>query len=104
VIINVFRVHGPHERGVVERSARAGWGRVVKCYKTHARGVSGLIAIEFEISENGKVLHVRRTRSTLKNRELAECLTQALLGLSMPTASRRSTATGEIRVAPGDPS
>jgi hypothetical protein len=103
VIVNVVAVHGPHERAAVERSAREGWGRVVKCYKALGRGAKGMIAVEFAVGSQGKVVQVRRTRSSLKNAELAACLSDTLLGLAMPKAASRSTAFGEIHVGPGDP-
>jgi hypothetical protein len=102
VIVNVVTVHGPHERTAVERSAREGWGRVVKCYKSFGRGEKGMIGVEFAVAPQGKVVRVRRTRSSLKNGELAACLSDALLGLTMPKAASGSTALGEIHVAPGD--
>jgi hypothetical protein len=103
VIVNVVAVHGPHERAAVERSAREGWGRVVKCYKSFGRGAKGMIGVEFAVAAHGKVVRVRRTRSSLKNGELAACLSDAVLGLTMPKAASGSTAVGEIHVAPGDP-
>jgi hypothetical protein len=103
VIVNVVAVHGPHERAAVERSAREGWGRVVKCYKAFGRGAKGMIGVEFAVGSQGKVIGVRRTRSSLKSGELAACLSDTLLGLAMPKAASRSTAFGEIHVAPGDP-
>jgi hypothetical protein len=103
VIVNVVAVHGPHERTAVERSAREGWGRVVKCYKSFGRGLKGMIGVEFAVASQGKVIRVRRTRSSLKSGELAACLSDSLLGLTMPKAAGGSTAFGEIHVAPGDP-
>ena len=103
VIVNVVAVHGPHDRAAVERSAREGWGRFVKCYKSFDRGAKGMIGVEFAVGSQGKVIRVRRTRSSLKSTELAACLSDTLLGLAMPRAASRSTAFGEIHVAPGDP-
>lgn len=102
VIVNVLAVRGPHGRAGVERSARGGWGRIIKCYKSFDRRARGMVGVEFAVGSNGRVTAVRRTRSSLKNGNLATCLANALLGLSMPKAGGRSTANAEIHVAPGD--
>jgi hypothetical protein len=103
VIVNVTSVSGPHARREVERAAREGWGKIVKCYESIDRKARGLVGVEFAIEKSGKVTQVRHTHSTLKNSALSRCLADALLTLTMPTAERRSTANAEIRVAPGDP-
>jgi hypothetical protein len=103
VIVNVLSVRGPHRQVDVERSARLAWGRIVRCYNSSDQRERGAIALELVIAGNGKVTRARRIRSTLKNRELATCLTKAMKGLAMPQARAGSTADAEIHVAPGDP-
>jgi hypothetical protein len=103
VIVNVRSVRGPHRQVDVERSARLAWGRIVKCYYSSDQRERGAIAVELVIAGSGKVTSARRTRSTLKDRELATCLTKAMKGLAMPKARAGSTANAEIEVAPGDP-
>ncbi len=103
VIVKVTSVRGPHVRGEVEHSARLGWGRIVRCYKSVPQREKGMIALELVISGYGKVTQARRTRSTLESHKLAACLTLAIKGLAMPKASARSIAVAEVHVAPGDP-
>jgi hypothetical protein len=103
IIVNVLSVRGPHTRAEVERSARRGWGKIVRCYKSIDDGARGAVEAELIVAGSGKVTSARRTRTTLKNRELATCVAKAMKGLAMPKARARSIASVEIRVAPGDP-
>jgi hypothetical protein len=103
VVVNVTSVKGPHARGDIERAARLAWGRIVSCYKAIDPRAKGLIRLELAVAGHGEVTDARRTHSTLKNRELAACLTGAMKGLAMPKARAGSTAHTEIQVAPGDP-
>jgi len=103
VIVNVLRVRGPHARDEVERSARLGWGRIVSCYKASDAPEKVVVTLELVVSGNGTVTRARRVRSPVKDRELADCLASAMQRLGMPKARARSTATVEIRLAPGDP-
>jgi hypothetical protein len=103
VIVKVTSVQGPHDRADVERSARLAWGRIVRCYVSSVQRERGLIHLELAIARGGKVTRARRIGSTLKDRELVSCLTNALNGIAMPKASARSSANAEIHVAPGDP-
>jgi hypothetical protein len=103
VIVNVLTVKGPHLRSEVERAARLGWGRIIRCYKLEATNEKGLVSLELVIAGSGQVQTARRVRSTLQSTTLSSCLTKAMQGLGMPKASGRSTATAEIHVAPGDP-
>jgi hypothetical protein len=63
-----------------------------------------MIGIEVVVGSSGRVESVRRKRSTLKNADLAACLTRTLRESAFPEAAGRSTANVEIHVAPGDPS
>ena len=103
VIVNVLRVRGPHTRDEVERSARLGWGRIVGCYQSSDAREKVVVTLELTVSGHGTVTHARRVRSPAKDRELADCLANAMQRLGMPKARARSTATVEIRLAPGDP-
>jgi hypothetical protein len=103
VIVNVLRVRGPHARDEVERSARLGWGRIVSCYKSSDAREKVVVTLELAVSGNGTVTRARRIRSPARDRELADCLASAMQRLAMPKARARSTATVEIRLAPGDP-
>jgi hypothetical protein len=103
VIVNVTSVKGPHARSDVERAARLAWGRIVGCYKSIDPQAKGLIRLELVVAGDGRVTRARRTHSTLKNRELAACLTGSMKRLAMPKARAGSTVHTEIRVAPGDP-
>jgi hypothetical protein len=102
VIVTVSSVHGPHARDEVERAARLGWGRIVRCYKASPKRPRGSVKLELTLGAHGKVTGARRKKSTLREPELARCLTKALKGLAMPKARRRSTANVEVQVAPGD--
>lgn len=103
VIVNVLSISGPHSRVRVQRAARLGWSRIIRCYKAIDRRAKGLVGLEFRVNAKGRVTRVRRTRSTLRNPDLAACLADTLRGLAMPESSAESIATAEIRVAPGDP-
>jgi hypothetical protein len=102
VIVSVHGVQGPHVRKDVERAARLGWGRIVRCYKASSKRPSGSVHMELAVAGSGKVTHARRTKSTLGDAELARCLTRAMKELAMPKARRASTAKVEVRVGPGD--
>lgn len=103
VIVNVLSVRGPHERGSVERSARLAWGRLVRCHQSIDRQARGTLGLELVIASRGKVTRARRTRSTFKNRDLTQCLANAIKDLPMPKAHANSTAIAEVHMAPGDP-
>jgi hypothetical protein len=102
VIVSVRSVSGPHPRAEVERAARLGWGRIVRCYKASEKRPRGSVELELAVSGSGSVSSARRTKSTVGDKELARCLTKAMKGVAMPKARRRSIALVEIRVAPGD--
>jgi hypothetical protein len=102
VIVNVLSVKGPHARGEVERAARLGWGRIVRCYKSIDAQARGRAELELVISESGQVTSARQTRTTLRRPELPSCLASAMKAMGMPKASAQSTASVEIHVAPGD--
>jgi len=102
VIVTVTAVRGPHPAEGVQRAARLGWGRIVRCYKTFARGAKGHVKVALEVARAGTVSDARVAQSTLDNRELDACLANAMLALAMPTADADSTAMLEIRLAPGD--
>ena len=102
VIVNVTTVKGPHSRADVERAARLSWGRIIRCYNTIDQSAKGMVGLELVVAATGKVTRATRTDSTLKNRELAACLTDVMKGVAMPKAGGRSTARAEIHVAPGD--
>lgn len=103
VIVTVHSVAGPHKRKDVERAARLGWGRIVRCYKASPKRPRprGSVRLELAISGRGVVTGARRTKSTL-DREISSCLAKSLRGLSMPKARRRSSARIEVQLAPGD--
>lgn len=103
VIVNVTEVRGPHTAAGVQRAARFGWGRIVRCYKAIDRRAKGKVMIEAVVSGAGSVTGSRQQSSTLASAELSACLTDCLKGLPMPKAEAASTATIEIQVAPGDP-
>lgn len=103
VIVNVTRVQGPHAAAGVQRAARFGWGRIVRCYKASDRRAKGKVMLEAVVSGEGSLTGARQKSSTLGNPELSACLTGCLTGLSMPKADAASTVTIEIQVAPGDP-
>jgi hypothetical protein len=102
VIVSVHFVRGPHARKEVERAARLGWGRIVRCYKQSSKRPSGSVHMELVVTGNGNVESARRTKSTLKDAQLAGCLTRTMKGLRMPKAKRASTAGVEVQVGPGD--
>jgi hypothetical protein len=104
VIVSVHLVRGPHVQKEVERAARLGWGRIVRCYKASSKRPTGSVHMELVVSGNGNVTSARRTKSSLKDPELAGCLTRAMKSLRMPKARRASTARVEVQVAPGDDS
>lgn len=104
VIVAVHKVRGPHDRGAVERAARLGWGRIVRCHKeASARGVQarGTIKLKLEVSAAGTVQAAKRVASEL-DAELSKCLVKAMRKVAMPRARRGSTVEASIRVAPGD--
>lgn len=102
MIVNVISLRGPHQRSDVERAARLAWGRIVDCYNALGERTRGMVELELVVSGDGRVAAARRTRSTLKGKELAGCLTKTMRRLAMPKANGRSTAITEIHVAPGD--
>jgi hypothetical protein len=102
VIVSVHSVSGPHARKDVERAARLGWGRIVRCYKASSKRPSGSVRLELVVSGSGSVTTARRLGSTLGDKELSRCLTRSMKGLAMPKAPRRSIARVEVQVAPGD--
>jgi hypothetical protein len=104
IIVDVARVKGPHDKKAVERSARMGWGRIVRCYNfSKADGVLGKGSIEARvtISADGQVRDARRRGGTVKG-ELARCVVRSMRRLPMPRARAGSTADIVIQVAPGD--
>jgi hypothetical protein len=103
VIVNVAEVRGPHPAAAVQRAARFGWGRIVRCYKTIDRQAKGTVMVQAVVSGMGSVTRSRQQSSTLGNAELSACLVDCLKGLPMPKADAASTARIEIQVAPGDP-
>jgi hypothetical protein len=103
VIVNVTALSGPHTAAEVQRSARFGWGRIVRCYKAIDKQAQGKVLTEVKVSGAGSVMTSREKSTTLKSRALAKCLVECLKGLKMPKAESASTATIEINVAPGDP-
>src|SRR5262245_21028321 len=59
VIVSVESVRGPHAKKDVERSARLGWGRIVRCYKASGTRLSGEIGLELVVSGSGTVASSR---------------------------------------------
>ncbi len=104
VIVNVTHVRGPHTAAGVQRAARFGWGRIVRCYKSIDSQAKGKVTLEAVVSSAGSLIRSRQKHSTLGNAKLSACLRDCLEGLTMPEAKAASTATIEIEVAPGDPS
>jgi len=102
VIVNVVSVRGPHTPPAVQRAARLGWGRIVRCYKSVDPSIKGKLDLELHVSKKGSVVSTRALASTLGNSELVRCLSETMQGLAMPEASADSTAAIEIHVAPGD--
>lgn len=102
VIVNVVSVRGPHTPPEVQRAARLGWGRIVRCYKSIDPSIKGKLDLELHVSKTGSVASTRAGTSTLGNPELVRCLSETMKGLAMPQASADSTAAIEIHVAPGD--
>jgi len=102
VIVNVVSLKGPHNQARVQHDARFGWKRIVRCYKAHSPHERALVTLDLVISGEGNLARVLNTRSSPANRELEQCLSDILPGLSMPKASENSTANVEIKLAPGD--
>lgn len=102
VIVNVVSVHGPHTSPEVQRAARLGWGRIVRCYKSVDPSIKGKLDLELHVAKTGSVVSTRARGSTLGNPELVRCLSETMKGLAMPQASADSTAAIEIHLAPGD--
>ena len=102
VIVNVVSVRGPHTPPAVQRAARLGWGRIVRCYKSVDPSIKGKLDLELHVAKTGSVVATRARASTLGNPELVRCLSETMKGLAMPQASADSTAAIEIHVAPGD--
>ena len=102
VIVNVVSVRGPHTPPAVQRAARMGWGRIVRCYKSVDPSIKGKLELELRVSKAGSVASTRARTSTLGNPELVRCLSETMKGLAMPEASADSTAAIEIHLAPGD--
>jgi hypothetical protein len=103
VIVNVLSVRGAHRQAEIERSARFGWSRIVRCYKSNDPRQQAIVNMELVVTGAGTVASARRVHSLPKHRELASCLAQAMRRLTMPKARTDSIASIEIRVAPGDP-
>jgi hypothetical protein len=103
VIVNVLSVVGAHKPAEVERSARFGWGRIVRCYKANDPRETAIINMDLLVTAGGAVASARRVSCQPKHRELAICLERTMKGLAMPKARTGSIAHVEIRVAPGDP-
>lgn len=101
VIVTVTGVRGPHDRAAVQRSARETWGSIVRCYKDLGEKQRGTLDLRLEISAGGDVRGARRLNSTL-NAEVSTCLLGALRKKKMPPAKSGSSATLEIKLAPGD--
>jgi hypothetical protein len=102
VIVNVTALQGGHDRDAVERSAREGWGGIVRCYKRHGKSQRGTLELRLEISAAGRVVGTRRLGSTL-NDEVSVCLASVLRERAMPDGRSGSTATVKVELAPGDP-
>ena len=103
VIVNVTLVQGPHDAGKLQTAARLGWTRIVRCYKLSGRGQRVVISLELVVSPDGSVASARDVGTDPKYRDLGGCLVEAVQGLTMPKAPAESTATVEIKLAPGDP-
>lgn len=104
VIVTVTEIHGPHERAAVQRAARETWGGIVRCYKAHGHGKRGAVVFALEISEAGQISDIQRTGAgdSKLNAEIGACLMRVLSKKTMPTAPSASSATIEIRLAPGN--
>jgi hypothetical protein len=103
VIVTVTSMAGPHERAAVQRAARETWGGIVRCYEQFGRREQGVIVLELRISERGRVSDVRRGPGDSKlNEQTSSCLMRVLRTKAMPEATGASTATLEIRLAPGN--
>jgi hypothetical protein len=104
VIVTVTSMDGPHERGAVQRAARETWAGIVRCYKEFGRRLQGVIVLELRISERGKVVDARRGNGgdSKLNSEISDCVMRVLRTKAMPEAAGASTATLEIRLAPGN--
>lgn len=104
VIVSVHSVAGPHKKKDVERAARLGWGRIVRCYKASSKRPRprGSVRMELAVSGRGVVTGARRVKSTLGDKAVSSCLGRTMRGLSMPKARRSSAARIEIQLAPGD--
>ena len=75
----------------------------MRCYKDDGERGRGSVRVLVDVSRHGKVIGVRRKASTFRNKSLSRCLANTMRRLEMPKARRGSTATVEIKVAPGDP-
>jgi hypothetical protein len=102
VIVTVHSVRGPHKSPEVERAARLGWGRIVRCYKKDGKRERGKIDLAVTVSGSGTIAASRTRHSSFRGRELPSCVSRALRGLSMPKARRGSDARIEIQLSPGD--
>lgn len=102
VIVNVLSVRGPHDSAQIQRSARFGWIRFVRCYKSKGKGEQAVINLGLLVSGDGSVRKAWATGETPRHPELASCIADALPGLAMPKAAADSTAAIEVQLAPGD--
>jgi hypothetical protein len=106
VIINVTKVTGPHGAPKIQQLLRRNhWIQVVRCYRLGAykdselRGWARGTAI---VKKDGKIHDPRLVSTDLADKEVAECMLQRLTLAAMPTAAKKSQASVEIHVGPGD--
>lgn len=102
VIVNVLSVRGPHNPAQIQRSARFGWIRIVRCYKSKGARERAVVKLGLVISSEGDVASAWSANTHPQYPELTSCIAGALQGLAMPKASANSTAEIEIQLAPGD--
>jgi hypothetical protein len=106
VIIDVTHAGGPLTAAEMQRLLRAKfWIKVVECYGIAAwkdPKLRGTTSLTIAVSSTGAITAARALKTTLAADEVAKCYAQKLRNVTLPKAKKRTSASVEIQVGPGD--
>jgi hypothetical protein len=106
VTVTIEKANGPHQPAELQRVARQyHWINVVRCYRLgHHKDpfLRGWTKAVVTVSKSGKVQRPRLLSTELKEKPVADCMTDKLKTLAFPAASAGSRAWVDMKVSPGD--
>ncbi len=79
----------PERQDAIERTFQRKTGELQQCWsaeyeKTHDRKLEGDLTVGFDISASGSPSNVRILKSSMNNRDIEGCVTQAIASWSFP--------------------